>query len=431
MDYETALVFIQGFLKHGVKLGLERISEILERLGHPERQFRSIHVAGTNGKGSTTAMLDSVLREIPLKTGRYTSPHLSSYRERFTINGAMIAREQLAELVSEIKPVIKSVIRDGFGDPTEFEVGTAIAFLFFAREQVEIAIVEVGLGGRFDATNVIQPVLSVISHIALDHQAFLGDTLEKIAFEKAGIIKRGVPVVVGLQERAIEKYLSQIGASREAPVKLSSEITTGPVRLSDTGTECRLGNTYFGEINLRLNLLGKHQLFNSLNVVDAVEILAKSGIQISRENLRAGLAKTVWPGRMELVSNQTSLKLYLDGAHNPDGARALVETIKTIYPGEKVDLLVGILNNRPLSEMAEIFTEIAGRVIVTEVPDPKSARPGELAEIFKGLGIDAIAEPLPEKALGILFTSNHSVAVASGSLYLIGLLRSLIFKIGD
>lgn len=432
MDYQASLGFIKECARYGWKLDLDRITEIMERLDHPERRFRSVHLAGTNGKGSTAAMLDSVLRAAKLRVGKYTSPHLGCYRERITLNGELIPKEELAELVTEMKPVIESVTGDGFGTPTEFEVGTALAFLFFARKEAEIAVVEVGMGGRFDATNVINPILSVITHLALDHQQFLGDTLEQIALEKAGVIKRKVPVVIGVQEPGVAELLGKIAASRKAPVRFAGDLKIKNVKLMTDGSTFQLENTCFGELHLKLGLIGKHQIFNSLNVVAAVEDLVNSGIRITIDDLQAGLAGALWPGRLEPVHHQAGpLKLYLDGAHNPDGVRTLVDTLKTLYPGEKVDFLIGILNNRPLKEMARIFAEVAGKVIVTRVPEPNSASSSELAGIFQELGITAIDEPLPERALRLLLATGNPVAVASGSLYLIGLLRSLLLGTGD
>lgn len=430
MTYEEALVYIHGCAKHGIKLGLVRIGAILERLGHPEEQFRSVHVAGTNGKGSTTAMLDAVLREAGYKTGRFNSPHLSDYRERITVDGRMIAKEELVAALNRLKPALEAITPD-FGPPTEFEVGTALALLYFAAQKVEIAVIEVGMGGRFDATNVIKPVLSIITHIALDHREYLGDTLTQIAFEKAGIIKEGVPAVSGVQEPEVETFLREIAGSCQAPYRSAGMLATADLELSSAGTSFKVLNSVFGEIPVRLGLIGEHQADNALNVIAAVEFLKKADFNISRVDLLNGLAKASWPGRLELIDRYAPIRLYLDGAHNPDGARALVAAFRKIYPGQRADLLVGILKNRPLTEMAEIFSKLARRVIVTRVPDPKSASETELAEIFRQNGLETVAEPDPEKALRLLRGSCRQLGVITGSLYLVGFLRTQIFKDGD
>jgi dihydrofolate synthase/folylpolyglutamate synthase len=427
MNYDEAVKFIKECAKFGVKLGLERIGEILKRLGNPEKRFRSVHIAGTNGKGSTAAMFDSVFREAGYKTGRFTSPHLVSYRERFTVNGVWISTNQLSEIISKVKPVLEAVSRDGFGNPTEFEIGTVLAFEFFAAQAVDVAVIEVGMGGRFDATNVIAPILSVITRIDYDHQQYLGNSLPEIAFEKAGIIKPGIPVVIGLQLPEIETYLSQITTSRGSKFKLATDIMIESVKVTENGTESLYQQTYFGPLKVDLRLIGPHQAVNCLNVLAGMEPLTNAGFKITQSALLNGLAKAVWPCRMERIERIKPLKLYLDGAHNPDGARALVGTIKLLYPGQRVDMLVGILENKSYGEMVAIFSEIAATVIVTGIPGFKAVPCPELAAIFTSYGIAAISEPDSHEALTRLMASSNTVAVAAGSLYLMGELRSILF----
>jgi len=431
MDYDESLQYIKDCTKHGIKLGLERITEILKRLGNPQDQFKAIHIAGTNGKGSTAAMYNSVLRQAGYRTGCYTSPHLVSYRERFVVNQHPITPAQMAEVVTKIQPVLQSIGRDGFGAPTQFEVLTAIAFEFFALQKIEAAIIEVGMGGRFDATNVLHPHLSVITHIALDHQEFLGDTLAKIAFEKAGIIKPGVPLVVGLQEPEIENFLTKIAMERGASPKNADTIDYRNLTLSEKGTQFDIEDSYLGRLSISLGLIGAHQAANCLNVLAGMEFLESASLPIEKEALLKGLAQCSWPGRFEKITLPNSLKLYFDGAHNPDGAQVLVKTIQALFPGKKVDLLFGILNNRPCDAVATILSEVTRRVIVTTVPDPKSTSVNEMAKSFQTLGIPVIIEPSPDKALDLLLTTDNQVAVATGSLYLIGYLRGLLYGTGE
>lgn len=432
LDYLDSLQYMKNLTKFGIKLGLERIDTILDHLGHPERCYPTIHIAGTNGKGSTTAMFESVLREAGFRVARFTSPHLSSYRERFVVDGTPIAKEDLAAVIRDLQPVLERVARDGLGEPTEFEMHTAIAFSYFARQAVDIALIEVGMGGRFDATNVLQPVLSVITHIALDHQQYLGDTLEKIAFEKAGIIKAGIPVVIGRQERAIAAYLTAIATERQSPAHRVETIRVADIRLAESGTCFQAGNTgYQEQLAVKLGLIGRHQVDNALNVLAGAAVLQKTHFRIGKEALLGGLARAVWPGRMELVRRTDAFRFYLDGAHNPDGAQALAANLRCLYPGQKVTLLMGILNNRPLGEMAEILAPLTAEMIATAVPDPKTAAPEELAAAFRECGVAATVEPDPEKALAQLETIREGIAVATGSLYLVGLLRTLIMKIED
>ena len=430
MNYEAALDYIKATTKHGIKLGLERVGRILWHLGNPQNQFRSIHIAGTNGKGSTAAFYGSVLEAAGYKTGRYTSPHLASYRERFMVDGQMISKTKLAGLVGAMQPAIAAVISEGLGEPTEFEVGTVLAFQFFAEQQVEIAVVEVGMGGRFDATNVLQPILTVITHLALDHQQYLGDSLSAIAFEKAGIIKPGVPVVIGEQLPELEEFLVKTAKERQAPYRLAREIRAEKILIRETGStfQALAGQ---GLLEITIGLIGRHQIQNSLNLVAGLDLLTGTGLVISQAAIKSGLAKAGWPGRLERVIISNRCTLYLDGAHNPDGVKMLVATLSELYPGQKFDFLIGILANRPLREMITLLAGITRQLIVTTVPDPKSAPATELAALGVELGVKTVLEPDPAKALQTLLATTDKVAVACGSLYLIGLLRAQLFEMGD
>jgi dihydrofolate synthase/folylpolyglutamate synthase len=431
LSYAAAMQYIKECTKFGIKLGLERMNEILARLGHPERQFRAIHVAGTNGKGSTVAMFEAVLRAAGYKTGRFTSPHLVSYRERFVVDGVMITKDQLAAMITELQPVIATVTADGYGAPTEFEVGAALAFSYFARQQVAVAVIEVGMGGRFDATNVIEPALSVIAHIALDHQEYLGDTLEKIAFEKAGIIKPGVPVVIGVQEPEICAFLTQIADERGAAWAQAGDLGVTNLRIGESGTAFTVISPVFGELSVQLGLIGRHQVDNCRNVIAGAALLSRQGLPVSREQLLSGLAQVVWPGRLERMAGVAQPKLFFDGTHNPDGIRALVDTLKTLFPGQKIDFLFGKLANRPSAEMAAIMAEVARRVITTTVPYGKTTTAEDLAAVFQNCGVPAISEPDPAAALDLLLKTDNPIAVATGSFYLTGFLRAVLYHIED
>ncbi len=431
MNYQEALLYIKECTKFGIKLGLKRMTEILNRLNNPQDQYKIIHIAGTNGKGSTVSMFGSVLQQAGYRVARYNSPHLVTYRERFVVNGVLITKNELAEIVTVIKPVLESVISDGYGEPTEFEVGTAIAFTYFAVKNVDLAIIEVGMGGRFDATNVVKPILSVITHIALDHQEYLGSDLEKIAFEKAGIIKPEIPLVIGKQDFYIQEYLRKIAVDRNTPVTTVTQLEVNSSLITENGTEFTIENSFYGFLPIKLGLIGEHQIDNCLNLLASLDNLKESGINITKEQLLAGLAQVTWPGRMERITSVTPIKLYLDGAHNPDGVKALTESIRKIFPGQKVDLLLGILNNRPLEEIARILSEIANKVIITRVPDPKSASLEDVRTAFLENGVLAITEPSPDKALKILLNTDNRLAVATGSLYLIGYLRGLLYSYHD
>lgn len=427
LTFDEAIEYLKSCTKFGIKLGLERITVLLNHLGNPQKDFKIIHIAGTNGKGSTSAMLSSVLRHAGYKTATYNSPHLVTYRERFCINGELISKEKLAQVMEKLKVAIEKTIAEGFGTPTEFEVGTALAFQYFADEKVDIAVVEVGMGGRFDATNVVWPLLSIITHIALDHCEYLGDSLEKIAYEKAGIIKPKTPTVVGIQTHVIELYLKRIANDRHSPIKLASDYRCDDIESTVQGSTFTAdGESFF------LPLHGLHQIKNCLNVLAAVDFLQKDcDLKITSEDLHEGIAATVWPCRFERIPQESGLQLYLDGSHNPDGVEALVQTIQSLYPQQKVDLLLGILGNRPIDKMAKILAPVVRRVITTTVPDPKSSDPHQLASYFTELGIPTLVEPDPSKALKLLQETDNSVAVTAGSLYLTGLLRGILLNLGD
>jgi len=272
----------------------------------------------------------------------------------------------------------------------------------------------------------------VITHIALDHQEYLGETLFDIAFEKAGIIKPDKPVVIGIQNPEIEAYLENLAMQRRAPCHLASKYHPTQIEISEKGTFFALDPEGMGrEINFHLNLLGAHQIDNCLNLFSGIPVLQKAGFFIYPGQIASGLATVVWPGRMERIGVVDSMKLYLDGAHNPDGFKALSHTIQTIYAQQKMVFLIGILHNRPLMEMAEILAPLADLVIVTQVPDPKSATATDLYACFNKLGIPIEVETDPTKALTKLLALDCPVAVACGSLYLIGKLRSILLHIGD
>jgi dihydrofolate synthase/folylpolyglutamate synthase len=431
ISYEEAMKYIKDCTKFGIKLGLGRMQAILARLGHPEKQFPIVHVAGTNGKGSTVALFDAVFRAAGYKTGRFTSPHLVSYRERFVVDDALITKDQLAARVAELKPVIAAVTVDGYGAPTEFEVGTALAFSYFARRQVEVAVVEVGMGGRFDSTNVVEPTLCVITHIALDHQEYLGETLKKIAFEKAGIIKPGVPVVIGVQEPEIAAYLAQIAADRGAAWVQAGDLPIDKIAVGESGTSFTAVSPVFGELPVNMGLIGRHQVDNCRNVLAGMAFLAERGLPVSREQLLTGLAQAVWPGRLERMAGVARPRLFFDGSHNPDGIRALVDTLKTLFPGQKIDFLFGKLANRPSEEMVAILAEVARRAIATTVPYGKTTSAADLAVVFQKYGVPARSEPDPATALELLLQTGNPIAVATGSFYLTGFLRSVLYRLDD
>ena len=411
MNYTEALEYIHGISWTFCKPGLERIGELCERLGHPEKKLKFIHVAGTNGKGSTSAMLDSVLRSAGYKTGLYTSPFIRVFNERMRVNGENISDDELAELTEYIKPIAEQME----DKPTEFELITALAFEYFARRNCDIVILEAGMGGRLDSTNIIDTsVLSIITGIALDHTAFLGDTVEKIATEKAGIIKENVPIIYGGDDEAakavIEAKADQMNSHFECVdyTKLSVKDMT----LDGTTFD------FADDKNLKITLLGSYQPKNASIVVTAVKLLRRNGFEISDEALRLGLASAKWQGRFEILS-QNPLTIF-DGAHNPQGIEAAVESIKLYFKEQKVCIVTGVLRDKDYTHIAQMIASVA-KCAFTFTPDsPRALDASDYADTLASQGLNAnscvsVADAL-ERAREYA-RKNDCPIICAGSLY--------------
>ncbi|OGC05106.1 hypothetical protein A2276_04095 [candidate division WOR-1 bacterium RIFOXYA12_FULL_43_27] len=352
---------------NGIKLGLERIEYLLEKLDNPHLKFKSIHVAGTNGKGSVCAMLSSILKEAGYKVGMYTSPHLLNYNERMKIGGRDIRSRGLEKYFKMVRPHAKKV------QATEFEILTAMAFKYFADKKVDIAVVEVGMGGRFDATNVLIPEVSVITTIDYDHCEYLGNTLAKIAYEKAGIIKPGVPVVTGESKRTALQVIRRIAKQKETGCWVVGE---------DAGIEAGCP------------LLGKHQKLNASIAVKVAQFLG-----ISKSAIRKGIRKTKWLGRFQVISKKPLV--IIDGAHNPAGIRALKVTIKEQGIKTPLNLIFGVQRGKDVDAMVKEISPIAKNVIVTQSSHPRAMPKKELAKKIKQPAV--IDKRLPTVICGSLF----------------------------
>ncbi len=372
--YKAALRFILSRELFGMKLGLENISELLKYLGNPEKKFPSVHIAGTNGKGSTAAYLDSMLRQAGYKTGIFTSPHLVDFRERIRINGRLISEQYVLGFIEKHKKIIsKKKI-------TFFEVCTALAFDYFANKEVDIAIIETGLGGRLDATNTLIPLLSIITDISYDHTHILGDTFHKIAFEKAGIIKEKVPVLTGMLPVTAMGAIDRIRRQRRSPLKMLSESN-----FSETATPF-IFDFHHGSLNLHgleSSLPGKHQILNAALSVKAIEMLRTLGFTVSEADIRKGLKKTEWPGRFQTLKQKERPTVILDVGHNPAGFKAMVSCYKTIYSKRKADIVVGMVNLKDLKKSLACIPPIARSVTVAPLKSHRSARPEDMAKIFR------------------------------------------------
>ncbi len=433
MDYEEAITFLHSLGKFGVNLGLGRTLALLDATGSPHLKLKGIHVAGTNGKGSVAAMTASVLRAAGFRAGLYTSPHLSSYTERISVNGRPIPGARLADLIARLRPHFEAVAHDpALGPPTEFEMGTVVAFLYFADEAVDYAVVEVGLGGRFDATNVITPLASVITHVDMDHREKLGDTIEEIAFEKAGIIKPGVPVVVGLQHPAALAVIRRVAAESSARVDVVGEdILYERTRHDAEGQGFRIavGGKDLGE--LYIPLLGSHQVENAACAVGAIEALRRHGVNVEKDALRKGLKLTRWPGRLEILQRRPLV--LVDGAHNLDGMERLAQAVPEVAGGRHVTAVVGISRDKPVREMVCLVAGFASCVIATRASSSRlgGVDPSVIVDLAASEGREVLAASSATMAAdeGLVRAGEDGALVVCGSLYLVGEVRNHLLSV--
>lgn len=416
MGIEETLQFIHATSWMGSRLGLDRMQNLMFRLGNPQEELRFVHIAGTNGKGSVCAMLSSILTSAGFRTGLYTSPHLVRVNERMRINGADISNEDLIHVAEQVKVVV-----DQMDDkPTEFEVITAMAFVYFRQQNCDIVVLEVGLGGRLDATNVIPvPKLAIIMNIGLEHTEVLGDTLQEIAAEKAGIIKRGGTVVCYPQLPSVESVFEEACAQRNA---MFSRADTDDILVREESLE---GSVFDWKQwkKLRINLLGRHQIWNAVVALTAVEQLQRKGLEIDEGAIRAGLANTDWPARLEILAKAPLF--ILDGAHNPQCVEMLEQSMQALFHDRKVVFLTGMLRDKDYLQMLKMISHRIKEVICL-TPDSDRALSAEaMANVLVGFEIKATAFDDVESGISAaLSAAKGSPIVAFGSLYLAGSIRT-------
>ena len=396
-----------------IKLGLETMRTLLAALGNPQTAFRPVHVAGTNGKGSTCAMIEAGLRSAGIRTGLFTSPHLIHPTERIRIAGIEVSREQFTEAFGRVHVCAEELMRQGELEyhPSYFETVTAMAFLLFRSEKVDIAVVEVGLGGRLDSTNVIEPLVSVITPVDFDHEKFLGNTLESIAFEKAGILKPGIPAVFARQRTECEAVLSRQAEELRCPVTRTSSLPVENLKADATGSEFDTGGRH-----VRCPLAGAHQLENCLTAIATLDIL---GLPID------GIDRAVWPGRLEQVHEDPVL--ILDGAHNPAGARALKEHIERFYANRPVWLVFGAMRDKSVQEITESLFPLAQHLVLTKPDSPRAITPESLLEATQHADAE-ITHSVPDAVRIALRAPAGTVVFLTGSLYVVGEARALLVK---
>jgi dihydrofolate synthase/folylpolyglutamate synthase len=413
------LSYLFGLGQFGIKFGLENMSAIVGRLGHPERTFRSVHIAGTNGKGSVTAMIDAGLRAAGHRSARYTSPHLVDLAERFVIDGRPVAADKMLEAVADVQSAIEGLLAEGGlrAHPTFFEVTTAVAFELFRRAGVDMAVLEVGLGGRLDATNVIEPVATAITSIAYDHQQYLGSTLAEIATEKAGIIKPGVPVVVGDVDSEALTAIAGIARDRGAPLVRAAGGVTITRRSPNTIALCTPARDY-GDVTIALP--GAHQIGNALVAVRILELLDSQGIAVGPGAVASALARPLWPGRLDLRRLADGREMLLDAAHNPAGAAALASYLREIHT-ERMPLVFAGMHDKDLEGMLRALLPVVGPLVVTRASNRRSADPERLAELAHRVAPETsvTVAASPAEALDIAFRISPRIIVA-GSIFLLG-----------
>ena len=419
MTYAEAIQFLYGLQMFGTHFGLDVTFKLAALAGNPQERLRFIHVAGTNGKGSTCAMLESIYQAAGQRVGLFTSPHLVSFRERIQVNRQLISESDVARLVAAVRASLERRSPDrpvdnvsqradqeiaAPGDrpttrPTLFEFATVMALKYFAEQQCDLVIWETGLGGRLDATNIVRPLASVITNIALDHQQWLGDTLEQIAAEKAGIIKPGIPVVTAENQPEALAVIEHVAHKNNSPI----------MRIAEPSAFNQQPAT---------SLIGEHQRLNAALALATVAVLQKE-IPVPAGSVSLGLARVRWPGRLQLIQ-RGERKFLLDGAHNPAGAESLRAALRTGFPGARPALIFGTLEDKKWFEMCRLLAPVAGKIITVAVPSPRTADPQTLAEFFRTANPEAGVAVAAGLADAINALKTEPFIVVTGSLYLVG-----------
>ena len=428
MRYEEAMKYITEVGNFGSNYGLERTHKLLEYLGNPEKDLKLIHIAGTNGKGSTTSMITEILMGAGYKVGMYTSPFIEEFEERIQINRNNIPKETLAVLMDEVKDAVDKVIKGGYNHPTEFEIITVLMFLYFKRENIDFGVIEVGLGGTLDSTNVITPILQVITSISFDHTNLLGNTIEEIAGEKSGIIKKNIPTVIYPQEEEALKVIKNKCMVMNSELYIAFDDKLEFVNVVNEDKPYQLLK-YEEKFDVLLPLLGEHQILNLSVAMKAIEVLNNRQIvDISIESIIKSIKNVTWKGRLEVLSNNPYV--VIDGAHNIQGIKTLSRNIKKYFKYENLHLILGILADKDVNEMIKIITPMAKQVYAVT---PNSIR-AELAEDLKNeivkynencKSFDDYKKAYVE---ALKNANENDLILASGSLYMIGDMRKIINK---
>ena len=414
MNATEALEYVEGCKKYGVVPGLDSIRRLLERLGDPQKELKIVHIAGTNGKGSVLAMLSGALFRAGFRTGAYSSPELAEHRDMFRINGKMIPKTEFAKSMEQVSRAAEELAAEGYPHPTYFEVDTALAFLWFREKKCDIAVVETGMGGLEDATNVIPaPLVCVLASISMDHMGVLGDTLEEIAAQKAGIIKPGSRVVSLLQKPEAMRVIEEACEKQGCPLIVADPRKASGIRRSLKGQRF----SYKGLKDLFLSLAGTWQIDNAVLALEALQALSEEGFLVPEPKLRQALGEVRWPGRFQVIAG--SPLLVVDGAHNEAGAQRLMESIRFYFTNRRIVYIIGILKDKEAEKIIRLTCSIPEAVITTsDSANPRSTPPVELAELVRPYCANVTAADSPREALELaeLLAGRDGIIVAFGSL---------------
>ena len=425
MKIKRALRYLDQTYKLGRKLGLDNINQLLDELGRPDRDLKLIHVAGTNGKGSTCAMIYSMLQEAGYSVGFYSSPHLVHYNERMQVNGQLISDEDLAKTITDVKKAVTAMTSRGLIHPTEFEVITAVGLLYFQRMGCEFAVIEVGLGGRLDATNaILNPVISVVTPIGLDHTEFLGNTLTEIAGEKAGIFRNATPAIIAPQPPEAKKAIQQAAKQMHTPL-VQVEVPKDAILSSDLS-----GSSFiWQDKTFQLKLIGRYQVENAMTALTVVDTLRHLGlVKITDYRMKQGLLHTKWPGRIEKIAAHPDI--YIDGSHNPHGAKTLRSTFLDVCQNQRCIGVLGMKKDKDVAGVLKETGDLFDHIIATEPHTEPKHTAESVAELVKEAGVAVTVEPDLIQAFEQARTmaAKDDIIIVFGSFYLIGDIRPLLVK---
>lgn len=431
MNYQEAISYLEGLKIFGIRLGLTRIERLLELLGMPQDRYRTVHVTGTNGKGSVSAMIEGVLRRSGIHTGFYSSPHLVSYTERIRVDGQAISEQDFAEGMTVIREKIDEMLAEGAECPTQFEVLTALGFYYFAKCEVEYAVIEVGLGGTLDSTNVITPEVSVITNVTMEHADKLGGTLRSIAENKAGIIKEGVPVVTAAKGEPL-KVIRAAAEAKNADIFVAGEDFCSQFLSCDGRTQKLEFTSELLGIDhhpYELHLLGVHQVENSAVALMTIRLLHNIDERITMQTVTEALRLVSWPARFERIDLGRQA-IVIDGAHNPAGMRALRTSLDEIFPAEERVLLLGILRDKDIDAMLNILLRPNDTVVVTM---PQSERADSASDLLRRVApvvqhVEAFEDNEEALNRALELANSEKLLVIAGSLYLVGGVRQMLLK---